>query len=88
MSGARGHKPNKLKHKNVSLDVGLIELLNAQGDKLAIGFGFRPTLSQTIRHLIKKSGQKSDEEVLQKELQKERAKLDELVRADKKWDAK
>ena len=44
----------KSKTKNVTLDADLVEALNAAADKLELEFGFRPTLSQTVRHLVKK----------------------------------
>lgn len=47
---------SKLKTKNVTLDADLVDALNASCDKLEIEFGFRPTLSQAVRHLIKKVG--------------------------------
>lgn len=42
--------------KNVTLDADLIEALNAAADKLRGKFGFRPTLSQTVRYLINVKG--------------------------------
>lgn len=45
---ATGQKPSK----NVTLDADLQDALNEIADKLAGRLGFRPTLSQTIRHLI------------------------------------
>lgn len=38
--------------RNVSIDADLVEQLNATADALETQFGFRPTLSQTMRHLI------------------------------------
>ncbi len=40
--------------KNITLDADLIEALNKASDRLELDFGFRPTLSQTVRHLVKK----------------------------------
>lgn len=54
----RGRKPidpnNKAKFKNIAIDAELVEMLNATADKLNATFGFRPTLSQTIKHLLRK----------------------------------
>jgi hypothetical protein len=43
------------KTKNVTVDADLIAALNAVADKLEPNFGFRPTLSQTLRYLIKEA---------------------------------
>lgn len=43
----------KQKFKNITLDADLVEALNATADKMEAEFGFRPTLSQAVRHLIK-----------------------------------
>lgn len=40
------------KSKNVTLDSDLVGALNAVADELAPIFGFRPTISQSLRHLI------------------------------------
>ena len=52
----RGRKPlpegEKVQTKNITLSADLVEGLNAASDKLEAKFGFRPTLSQTVRHLI------------------------------------
>lgn len=65
----RGRKPHtaeqratakltaKAKIKNISLDADLVDALNAAADKLGTEFGFRPTLSQTVRHMIKRLGE-------------------------------
>jgi RecJ-like exonuclease len=42
------------KVKNVTIDADLVEALNRVADELALVFGFRPTISQTLRHLINK----------------------------------
>lgn len=47
-------KAAKQKFKNVTLDADLVDALNLVSDKLEPELGFRPTLSQTVRHLIKK----------------------------------
>jgi len=55
----RGRKPlpegAHAQTKNLTLDADLVEALNVAADELAKVFGFRPTLSQTVRHLIKKA---------------------------------
>jgi hypothetical protein len=57
----RGRKPlpegAHAQTKNLTLDADLVEALNAAADKLAMEFGFRPTLSQTVRYMIRKIGQ-------------------------------
>lgn len=40
------------KTKNVTIDEDLVELINKRADELLPKLGFRPTLSQTIRHLM------------------------------------
>ena len=40
--------------KNITVDADLVDVLNDCADKLEVKFGFRPTLSQTLRHLVKK----------------------------------
>ena len=42
------------KSKNVTIDADLVGVLNTVADELEAGFGFRPNLSQTLRHLIAK----------------------------------
>jgi hypothetical protein len=46
---------SKAKNKNITVDEDLVEALNATCDRLALELGFRPTMSQTVRHLIKKA---------------------------------
>lgn len=58
----QARKDNKQKFKNVSLDADLVEALNAMADKLESEFGFRPTLSQTVRFLIRKNPLKTEEQ--------------------------
>jgi hypothetical protein len=57
----RGRKPlpegSHKQVKNVTLDADLVEALNATAERLEAKFGFRPTLSQTVRHLIKTQGE-------------------------------
>jgi hypothetical protein len=47
-------KDGVVKYRNISVDSDIADLLNAKADDLAETFGFRPTLSQTLRHLMKK----------------------------------
>ena len=39
--------------RNISVDADLVAALNVAADALELKFGFRPTISQTLRHLIK-----------------------------------
>jgi hypothetical protein len=54
----RGPKPipegEKAQTKNITVDADLVEILNKTADRLVNSLGFRPTLSQTIRYVIKK----------------------------------
>ena len=43
----------KAKYKNLTVDAEVVEILNAMADQLTAKLGFRPTISQTLRHLIK-----------------------------------
>ncbi len=45
----------KKQTKNVSIDAELVVDLNAVADQLKDRLGFRPTLSQTLRYLIKEA---------------------------------
>ena len=42
------------KYRNISVDADIVDTLNAVAEKLKEEFGFRPTLSQTLRHLLRK----------------------------------
>lgn len=42
------------KYKSMTIDADLVDTLNSAADKLQEEFGFRPTLSQTLRHLLRK----------------------------------
>jgi hypothetical protein len=42
------------KYKNMSVDADIVDILSNVSDKLKEEFGFRPTLSQTLRHLLSK----------------------------------
>ena len=63
----RGRKPytpeqraarmvEKAKLRNITVDADLIGALNVAADRLENDLGFRPTLSQTVRHLVRKVG--------------------------------
>jgi len=41
--------------KNITVDDELVTLLNTMADRLVSVLGFRPTLSQTLRYLIKQA---------------------------------
>lgn len=43
---------NRATTRNVTLDADILALLDKAEDALEVRFGFRPTHSQTIRHLI------------------------------------
>jgi hypothetical protein len=45
--------------KNVTLDADLVVALNNVADKLEGEMGFRPTLSQAVRYLIKQAAEPS-----------------------------
>jgi hypothetical protein len=47
-------KTYKAKFKNISIDADLLSVLNRTADLVESEWGFRPTLSQIIRHMIKK----------------------------------
>ena len=42
------------KYRNISVDADIVDTLNAVAEKLKEEFGFKPTLSQTLRHLLRK----------------------------------
>jgi hypothetical protein len=46
-------RKHKLTTKNISVDAELVDGLNRAADRLEAKFGFRPTLSQTLHHLLK-----------------------------------
>ncbi|HVG51621.1 MAG TPA: hypothetical protein VM867_08315 [Xanthobacteraceae bacterium] len=50
---AAAKKRGKERVKNVTIDADLVEALNSMANDLESKFGFRPTLSQTVRYLIK-----------------------------------
>ena len=47
-------KDGVVKYRNITVDSDIADLLNAKADDLTEMFVFRPTLSQTLRHLMKK----------------------------------
>ena len=42
------------KYRNISVDADLVEVINRKADELEPIFGFRPSISQTVRHAFKK----------------------------------
>ncbi len=42
------------KYRNITVDADIIEILRARSEELSQTLGFRPTVSQTLRHLLKK----------------------------------
>jgi hypothetical protein len=48
------NKDGAVRYRNITVDSDIIDLLNAKADDLTEMFGFRPTLSQTLRYLMKK----------------------------------
>lgn len=44
------------KYRNMSVDADLVDLLNDKADALKEEIGFKPTLSQTLRHILLKGG--------------------------------
>ena len=53
--GPKPKHPNDLvKFKTIAVDAETVETINATADRLEDQFGFRPTLSQALRHLLKK----------------------------------
>jgi hypothetical protein len=48
-------KPVQQKTRNITVDTEVQELLVQVQDGLTETFGFRPTLSQTIRHIVLKA---------------------------------
>lgn len=47
---------SRAKTKNISVDAELVAMLNETADDLETELGFRPTLSQTLKHLLKWRG--------------------------------
>lgn len=43
-----------VRYKNVTVDADIIEILAAKADDLEATFGFKPTISQTLRYVLKK----------------------------------
>jgi len=46
----KGEKP---KYKNITVDADIHDLLGEVATKLNNEFGFKPTISQTLRHILK-----------------------------------
>ena len=41
-------------YKNITVDADIIAILNAKAAELEETFGFKPTVSQTLRYVLKK----------------------------------
>lgn len=41
------------KYKNITVDADIVDKLNTVADEFQNIFGFRPTISQTLRHVLK-----------------------------------
>jgi len=51
----KGNKQGEpVKYRNVTVDADLVEVINQKAIELEPIFGFRPSISQTIRHAFKK----------------------------------
>jgi hypothetical protein len=42
------------KYRNITVDADIIEILRAKANELEEAFGFKPTVSQTLRYVLKK----------------------------------
>ena len=51
---AKDRKGGPSKYRNISVDADLVETINQRADELEPFFGFRPSISQTIRYTFKK----------------------------------
>lgn len=45
---------NNGRYKNITVDADIIDILNAKAAALEETFGFKPTVSQTLRYVLKK----------------------------------
>lgn len=43
-----------VRYKNITVDADIIEILSAKADELEAMFGFKPTVSQALRYVLKK----------------------------------
>lgn len=51
----KGNKPGQPpKYRNISVDADIVDIINRMADELEGQFKFRPTLSQTLRHVLLK----------------------------------
>ena len=49
----KGNKKGEApRYRNISVDADLVEAIHKVSERLEVQFGFRPTLSQTLRHMI------------------------------------
>ena len=47
-------KPNRpLKYRNISVDADIVDVLRRKGVELESTLGFKPTISQTLRYMLK-----------------------------------
>lgn len=42
------------RYKNITVDADIIDILNTKAAELEDMFGFKPTVSQTLRYVLKK----------------------------------
>jgi hypothetical protein len=50
-----GNKPGQPpKYRNISVDADIVDVINAKAAVLEETFGFKPTISQTLRYILKK----------------------------------
>ena len=42
------------RYRNITVDADIIDILNQKATELEAGFGFKPTISQTLRYVLKK----------------------------------
>jgi len=57
----KGNKQGEpVKYRNVTVDANLVALINQRADELEPIFGFRPSISQTIRHAFRHAFKKGE----------------------------
>ena len=47
-------KDGKPRYKGLTVDAEVVDMLHDRATEFTLEFGFRPTLSQTIRHILMK----------------------------------
>lgn len=55
MKRGRPRLSDRRRHKSVSIDGDLLDMLNSIANGLVDKFGFRPSISQTVRYLLSTS---------------------------------